>query len=408
MMKSLKRVLWIADYFPRPQDLTIGIWALETAIAIQKQGIEIVVLSPTPWIPRCLAFTYSLREWSRVPLEFKTKGVSVFYPKCPHYPHRLITRYLYNFMPFFDSSLIWHWCKETISRLIDRYPFQVIHSNFIFPSGFIGLEIKNRYRIPLVVHEHSYQRLSMAKNHIFRRKVYTQVVKDADIVVTPNYKMANLIKEILPYGREINVIRAGIDIKTADSLVQQKPERYKGKKIILSVGALNPRKGHEYLIRATNDIKDEYPDIKCIVIGSGVRLRSLERLINELGLNNVVELYGQRPHEEVLRIMSWCDVFVLPSWDESFGTVYAEAMAFSKPIIACEGEGIGEVVQDGVQGLLVKRQNVESLADALKKILGNEKLRSSLGKGGRALVEKELNWNHIATQIIDLYKKIII
>jgi glycosyltransferase involved in cell wall biosynthesis len=282
-----------------------------------------------------------------------------------------------------------------------------MHSTFIFPSGFIGLEIKKQFGIPLVVHEQSLIRLTAAKNHLLRRKIYSRVIKHADIVITPNQKMANLIKELVPNKREINVIRNGIDIKTSDSLVQQKPERYKGKKIILSVGALNERKGHEYLVRAINHIKDEFRDIKCIIIGSGIRLRSLENLINKLALNNIVELYGQRPHEEVLETMSWCDVFVLPSWDEPFATVYAEAMAFSKPIIACEKEGIGEVVQDRVQGLLVKRQKVESLADALKKILGNEKLRSSLGKGGRALVENELNWNRIATQIIDLYRQIV-
>ena len=80
-MKGIKRILWISDYFPRPHDMTSGIWSLETAIAIQKQGIEVVVLSPTPWIPRWLAFTQDLREWSNVPPEFKIKDIPVFYPK---------------------------------------------------------------------------------------------------------------------------------------------------------------------------------------------------------------------------------------------------------------------------------------------------------------------------------------
>lgn len=238
--------------------------------------------------------------------------------------------------------------------------------------------------------------------------MYAQVLKEADIIITLNHKIANLIKEIIPSNREVNIIRDGGDMETTDTLIQPKPERYKEKKIILSVGALTERKGHEYLIRAINYIKDELPDIKCIIIGSGVRLRSLENLINKLLLNNTVELYGKRSHNEVLKTMSWCDVFVLPSWDEGFGTVYSEAMTFAKPIIACIGEGIGEVVQDGLQGLLVKRQNVESLAEALKRILGNENLCSSLGREARILVKRELNWNGIASQIIDSYKSIIV
>jgi glycosyltransferase involved in cell wall biosynthesis len=406
-MKSLTRILWISDYFPTPNDPTRGVWALETIGAIQKQGVEVVALSPAPWIPRWLAFTPTLRDWSGFPYEFKIKGLTVFYPKCLHYQHRF-TRYLYGSVPFLDRLLIWQWSRETVSLLIDRYPFQAIHSDFIFSGGFIGLEIKKKYGLPLVVHEHSFSKLTMARNYMFRRKVYANVLNGADIVITPSHKMANLIRSIVPNISEIDIIRNGVDKKTADSLVRQKPQRYKGKKIILSVGQLIKRKGHEYLIKAINEIKDEFPDIKCIIIGSGIRLRSLEELIIKLELNNIVELYGQRPHEEVLNIMSWCDVFVLPSWDEPFGTVYPEAMGYAKPTIACSGEGISEVVQDGVQGLLVRKQNVESLTDALKKILSDENLASRLGREGRMLVEEELNWNRIATQIIDLCKQKII
>ena len=408
MTKSLERILWISDYFPTPHDPTRGIWALETILSIQKQGVQVVVLSPSPWIPRWLAFTSTMRGWSGVPYEFKINGLPVFYPKCLYYPHRF-TRYLYGFLPPFDRLTIFNWCRETISRLVDRYPFQVIYSaDFIFPSGFIGLEIKKRYGIPLIVHERGVHRLTLAISNTLRRKLYAQVLKESDIVITPSYKWADIVNNIFNNTKEINVIRDGVNIKTADGLVQQKPQIYKGKKVILSVGQLIQRKGHEYLIRAINSIKYDFPNIKCIIIGSGKCIRSLENLINELALNNIVELYGQLSHEEVLKTMSCCDVFVLPSWDEPFGTVYAEAMAFAKPIIACSGEGISEVVKDGVQGLLVKKQNVESLAEALKKVLRDENLASSLGREGRMLVEKELNWDRIANQIIDLYKQIII
>lgn len=404
-MGSLKRVLWISDYFPRPHEMTTGVWALETVKEIQRQGLDVVVLSPTPYIPLWLAVTPTLRAWSNVPDQWQIESLTVFYPKCPHYPHRLVTKYLYNHLPFLDSSLIWLWCKGVVERLIEHYSFQVVHSNFIFPSGYIGLKIKQKYRIPLVVHERSFIRSAAALNHQSRRHIYARVVKGANAVITLNNKMAHLLKDLVP--RDVHVITSAANIEIADRVIQQKPEKYKGKKIILSVGALIERKGHEYLIKAINYIKDEFPNIKCIIIGGGVRLRSLEKLINELSLNNIVELYGKRPHDEVLKTMSGCDVFVQPSWDEPFGTVYAEAMAFAKPIIACSGEGIGEVVQDGVQGLLVRKQNVESLAEALKKILSDECLASRLGRSAKVLVEEKLNYNFIAARIVDLYKQIL-
>lgn len=118
MMSSLKRILWISDYFSRPHNLTTGVWALETAIAIQKRRIEVVALSPTSWIPRWLAFTSTLKEWSSIPCEFKIKNLPVIYVRYPLYPHCLVTKYFYNSIPFLDSSLIWHWCRDAISKLL--------------------------------------------------------------------------------------------------------------------------------------------------------------------------------------------------------------------------------------------------------------------------------------------------
>lgn len=407
-MKNIKRVLWIIDYFPRPHEMSSGTWALETVLAIKKQGVDVVVLSPTPWIPKYLAFNSNLKNWAAVPNETLLDNLQIVYPKCLHYPHRFVRNHIYSHLPFLDSSLVWHGCKKTTQNIIDQFNPQVVHSNFIFPSGFIGLQIKRMYQIPLIVHERSAPRLNIAKNHLFRRKAYTKVINNADCIITPSNIMAGSIKKLLPDKRKINIVRDAVDVKQADILKQQKPGKYKDRKIILSVGALNKRKGHEYLIRAIGNISNELQDIQCIIIGSGILRKYLMSLVDELNLNNIVEFYGQCSHDEVLKSMSWCDVFVLPSWDEAYGTVYSEAMSFGKPIIACQGEGISEVIQDGVHGILVKRQDVASLSEALKRILSNEKLSVNLGKAARSLSERELNYDVIANQLITLYEQVIL
>jgi glycosyltransferase involved in cell wall biosynthesis len=85
--------------------------------------------------------------------------------------------------------------------------------------------------------------------------------------------------------------------------------------------------------------------------------------------------------------MSWCDVFVLPSWDEAFGTVYSEAMTFGKPVIGCEGR-IGEVIRNGFHGFLVKKRDDFSLYAALKQILCDGKLAAEMGKEAKILSER--------------------
>lgn len=429
MPSKLKRVLWISDYFPRPHDTTTGTWALESILAIQRQGTEVVVLSPTPWIPRLLAWNSRLAGWAAVPGEANIKGVPAFYPKCPHYPHRLVTQHFYNFFPFFDSSFIWPWCEKTVSEILTRYPFQAVHANFIFPGGFLGCEIKKKYGMPLVVHERSLTRLTAARGHRERSKIYGRVIREADAVITINHQMAKMIEATAGNGTAVNVIRDGGTsgpVRTPEDgeehikvivsggyapsttdFIEARPERYGGFKVILCVGSFIKRKGQEYLVRAVEKIKKEIPRFKCLLIGCGENYKRIQDLVRELDLENEMELWGQRPHEEVLWTMSWCDVFALPSWNEPQGTVYGEAMSFAKPIIACRGEGISEILEDHVHGILVPPKDVESLAQALKTLLNDAQLASRLGKEAAVLAGEKLNYDTIASEITQLYRRIL-
>jgi len=171
----------------------------------------------------------------------------------------------------------------------------------------------------------------------------------------------------------------------------------------LSVGSFIRRKGQTFLIKAINKIKNDNK-LHCIFIGSGVLLKEAQLLVQDLKIDHMVEFWGQCGHDTVLNTMSWCDVFVLPSWEEGFGTVYSEAMSFGKPIIGCRGEGISEVVEDHKQGILVEPQNVESLSIALSEILTDEKLSEKMGIAAKKMAETELNYQHLAKQLIQIYR----
>jgi len=383
--------------------MTTGVWSLKTALAIQKRGIDVIVLAPTPLIPRWATLTPGLRKWSDVPDRFEIEKLPVYYPKCPHYPNKTIRQYLYNNFPIFETSIIYHWCEEMISFLYETFSFDLVHANFMFPSGYIGYKIKKKYGVPLVFHERGIRRLDMASENKQLKKIYSQVLAESDLIITPSSKMADSLRKTFQNSRNVNVVRDVGDINIAADLITLKPDKYKTNKIVLSVGSLIERKGHEYLIRAIDKIKEVVPDIKCIIIGSGKRSKLIHDLISNLGLNNIVELYNELAHNEVLKIMSWCDIFVLPSWNEAFGTVNAEAMTFGKPIIGCMGEGISEVIDDGVHGLLVRKKDVDSLAEALLKILTDRPLAMRMGNESKELSKKELNYNFISSQIIDLY-----
>lgn len=404
MSSAPPKVLWIIDYFPRPHDTTTGIWALQAVRALKAQGVEVAVFSPTPWIPRWLAWTKTLRDWSTVPEEWSIDGITVYFPRCLHYPHRAVTRWLYHPMPWLDSWLVWWTCRRALARVLKRFPAQVVHSNFIYPNGFLGWQIKRRYGLPLVVQEHSPQRLAAAQAHPRRREIYQRVICAADVVIGSNRAMAAALQALAPQRPAVRILVAGASPIPAELQNQAKPDVYRDRPVVLSVGALNDRKGHAYLIRAIAELRRELPAVKCLIIGQGARRAALSALIEELGVQDHVELLGPRPHAEVLRTMSWCDVFALPSWAEAFGAVYSEAMFCGKPVIASEGDGgINEVARDGVHVLMVKPQDVATLANALRRLLTDPALAARLGAEGHRLAVQELSCDGVATKLIGIY-----
>lgn len=405
MRRELKRVLWVLDYFPRPHDMTAGVWGLESAQALRRAGLDVAVLAPTPWIPRALAWSDWLRGWASVPPEARFDGLPVVYPKCPHYPHRLVMRYLYHRLPWLDGALVWRWCAPAVARLAREFRFDLVHANFIFPAGVIGREIKRAYGVPLIVHERSLSRLRAARAHAARGRIYAGVVRAADATITINRRMAGMIDALAGRSGGVDVVHAAGYVRPAEAISASRPDAYRSAKVVLCVGAFIERKGQEQLIRAAAQLRAELPELRCILIGDGVRRAPLEALAATLGLAGCVEFWGRRPHAEVLRTMSWCDIFALPSWDEPGGTVYGEAMGFGKPILACAGEGITEVARAGEHGLFVPARDPAALAAALRLLLTDAPLAARLGAAAGRLAAAELSYDGVAARLIEIYRR---
>jgi glycosyltransferase involved in cell wall biosynthesis len=219
--------------------------------------------------------------------------------------------------------------------------------------------------------------------------------------------MAATLRQLEPDIRELRVFKQpGSHPDLVPGLKRQRPAAFAGRRVILSVGTLSERKGHAYLVRAVAALKAEFPDLICRIIGAGPERSRLEELIVQLGLSGMVELCGKRPHAEVLGEMSWCDIFALPSWGEAGGTVYGEAMQFGKPIVACLGEGITDIVRDREHGCLVPPRDVSALVDALRWLLVDAARRERVGEQARQLAVDELGYPKLAQSLIDLYRRL--
>jgi glycosyltransferase involved in cell wall biosynthesis len=150
---------------------------------------------------------------------------------------------------------------------------------------------------------------------------------------------------------------------------------------LLCVGRLIPIKGHIVLLRALADAARELPDVRLDVAGRGPLEPALRALAKELGVADRVRFLGQV--SPIQRAIEQAAIVVVPSLGEGFGMVALEAMERARPVIAAEIGGLGELVEDGVTGLLVPPGEAEPLARAIVRLGSDLGRAATMGEAGR-------------------------
>jgi len=172
-----------------------------------------------------------------------------------------------------------------------------------------------------------------------------------------------------------------------------------------TVGRLVPVKGPEFLIDAAKYIISKNPDTLFIFTGDGHLKQNLEKKAFEMGIKENIIFLGWR--DDVAKIISIYDIFVLPSLNEGMGRVLVEAMAIGKPIVASNIGGIPDLVTHGKNGFLVPPKNPEQLAKYIQILLEDKEKRGKIGLAGR---EMALNFSaeNMVKMIASLYEELLI
>jgi glycosyltransferase involved in cell wall biosynthesis len=177
--------------------------------------------------------------------------------------------------------------------------------------------------------------------------------------------------------------------------------------VIGTVGRLSPEKGLEYLISAIPDVVNVYPRTKVFIVGNGddkYRL-SLQEKVKELELSSRIFFVGF--YEDVPQVLRCMDIFSLPSLFEAFNRSLLEAMACGLPVVATAVGGNVEIVQDGVNGLLVPPSNPRALAIAITELLKDIEKARKMGLEGKLLVEENFSIDINVRKIEKLYLQIL-
>lgn len=174
---------------------------------------------------------------------------------------------------------------------------------------------------------------------------------------------------------------------------------------LLAMGRLVHKKGFDLLIHAFSKVKSEFPRLELLIAGDGDERDALERLIAELGLRDRVTLLGFADRGKTIALFLGCEFFVLSSRVEPFGIVVLEAMASHKAVLATRSGGVVDLVQDGVNGLLVE-PTADALAAGMREMLANLELTRSMSAHAYTTIQ-HWTWENVTRQYLGIFEHVV-
>ncbi|MFO0752895.1 MAG: glycosyltransferase family 4 protein [Thermodesulfovibrionales bacterium] len=350
----------------RPRERTLG----EGARELQEQVLY--------WDPRC--DTTARKVLNALPVFFRRP---VRYVRGLRYMRKLDALFLYNYKRI-----------ALFARLLLREGVRHIHAHFASTAAELSLCLSLMTGVPFSFTTHGYD--VFFSPHRFYRKLG----EHAKFVVAVSEFNREYLAERCRVPREkIRVVRCGIDTGLFS------PHGAEEQKDIdtVSVARLHPVKGLPYLVRACRILKEQRPGLRCAVIGEGRERAALQRMIHEEGLEENVSLLGNRSPEEVVRYLSRSRVFVLPSTSEAMPVSLMEALACRVPVVATRVRGIPELVEEGVNGYLVKPRHSRLLAEKISLLLEDGERRERMGRAGRERVVRDFNLRTETEKLRELF-----
>ena len=281
--------------------------------------------------------------------------------------HSLLAKLQLPFFFFFQLfSLIW---------LIKKEKINIVNSHWMVAQGLNGALVRKFSGIRHINTVHS-AGLFALKRVPFGRYIARFIVRNSDHIITVSSFVKSNLDELVGYDTKAIVCPMGIDTNTfvpKDQAVLREKYNMKEKYILLFVGRLVEKKGVQYLIDAMRIVRNELPDLKLLIAGTGNLERQLKEKVSKSNLSSYVSFLGAVKHEDLIDYYNICDLLVLPSifdkygHTETLGMVILEAMSCGKPVIASNIGGIPESVKDAHNGLLTIPKNPADIADKIVK-----------------------------------------
>jgi phosphatidylinositol alpha-1,6-mannosyltransferase len=308
----------------------------------------------------------------------------------------------------------WRVVRE-LQSMHRRTPIGMLHCGRCITEGWVGWLLRRRIGVPYLCYVHGEDvnlepgphacGVMSSRQH---RWMARRVLRDASLLIANSENSHRILEtkwRVSP--SRIRVVHPGVDTARFVPVPQDESLREKfgwsGRLVVLTVGRLQQRKGHDMLIRALPAIRARHPQILYAIVGNGEELRQLQRLVGDLALADCVQFRPSVTDEELVGLYQQCDLFALPnraigSDVEGFGMVLLEAQACGKPVIAGRSGGTAEAMSL-TSGRLVSCEGGPELADAVAQLLDQPAVRDEMGLAARQWVCERFAWEAVVERM---------
>jgi teichuronic acid biosynthesis glycosyltransferase TuaC len=380
-----KTLLILTPAYPNKDDSFI----MDTFVKYQVDELrqyfnKVIVIAPVFGFFKCF-------KRDQLCIDYSYDNVDVYYPRCVYIP------------VFWMSKILIDNRFQAVERVIKHHNlnFDLIHAHFTWPSGYIGVLLKKKYRCPIIltIHESGEwfdQEVKM--HHALINAAWTE----ADALIRVNQKDVPILNH---YNNCVFSIPNGYSTSfhpTDIALTRKELGLSADKKIIFSLGDLIKRKGFKYLIDAMEKVCNQRDDVLCFIGGAGSDMKNLQERIDRLHLGDKIRLLGPVPANRLNFWMNASNFFVLSSLSEGNPTVMFESLGCGKPFIGTRVGGVPEVISSEDYGLLVEPANAGDLADKIMIALNREWSQEKI-----LTYAERFTWENITKEIIEIYKQFL-
>jgi len=290
---------------------------------------------------------------------------------------------------------------SALRKILESIKPDIINT-FILSGGCFGYAawLKKKYgKIFITVNNPViYDGISLKARFIYP-VLYRWMSKGARAFLTKSYEVKKEVENVIKNKKPVIAIKNAIDFKKYD--YNRLSTKNKSKKIIVSVGALEERKGHRYLIEAMKSVVNDYNDVECWIVGEGSIKNDLLQLISEYGMDDNIKLLGKR--NDVNVILGQADIFVLPSLHEGLPNALMEAMAMKLACIATNVGGVSELIYSSELGIVVKPKSSQEIYQAIIRCISEDKYAERIADNAYKCILNQYEENKVVDELKNIY-----